>query len=203
MNENTRSLLFLTVMALVVGNGLASISIGLKDRIDNNMKMMRVGSLLSVLEVPDCDNKTDEELLSLYQQKIVELKSDPVVYVYRENGQDIAYAFDVGGRGLWDKIRGFLAVENDEVTVRAVRFYEQSETPGLGGEIGTNAFTSRFRGKKLRQANTILHITKAGSVPELSAVEVDGISGATLTCDAVNVFLIASIEKFLERKEQK
>ena len=49
MREGVRSILFLAVLALVVGNGLAAISRGLQARIDNNRQMVRVRSLMEVM----------------------------------------------------------------------------------------------------------------------------------------------------------
>lgn len=202
MKEGPRSLLFLLVMALIVGNVLAAISLGLREGIERNRKMLQIRSLLSVLQVPDTEGKSDAELLALYEQKVVERPGDPAVYEYREGGRTVAYAFDIGGRGLWDRIKGYLAVEADGRTVRAIRFYEQKETAGLGGEIGTADFERRFVGKELKATEQYLRIVKAGTVSQLGPTQVDGITGATLTGDAINVFLQHDIDAFLARKEQ-
>ncbi len=199
MSDKAKSLLFLFVMALIAGNGLAAISVGLRGRIEDNRKMMRVRSLLHVLQVPECEGKTDRELLALYASKVLERPGEFPLYVYRENGKDVALGFDLTGRGLWDRIRGFVSVESDGVTVRGIRFYEQNETPGLGGEIGTPVFEQRFVGKKLYEAGQTLRIVKVGSQAGPSATEVDGITGATLTCEALNKFMIPTIERFRER----
>jgi len=198
MSDKVKSLLFLLVMALIVGNALAAISMGLRERIDDNRKMMRVRSLLDVLQVQGREGKTDAELLALYQSKVLEQPGEFPLYVYREGDEDVALGFDLSGRGLWDAIKGFMAVENDGVTVRGVRFYEQNETPGLGGEIGTPVFERRFAEKKLYEADRILRIVKAGSQDAASATAVDGITGATLTCEAINKFMIPTIERFRE-----
>lgn len=198
MSDKTKSLLFLFVMALIVGNGLAAISRGLREQIDDNRRMMRVRSLLDVLGVEGRESKTDAELLALYESKVLEEPGEFPLYVYRESGTDVALSFDLSGRGLWDQIKGFMAVENDGVTVRGVRFYEQNETPGLGGEIGTPLFERRFVGKRLFEAGQTLRIVKAGSGADASMTEVDGITGATLTCEAINKFMIPTIERFRE-----
>lgn len=202
MRESTRSILFLAVMALVVSNGLTAISLGLKQRVDDNREMLRVRSLLEAMAAPGSEGETDEQLLQRFRQTVIELDGEPRVYIYREDGRDLAYGFEVNGRGLWDRIKGFLVVEPDKLTVRGLRFYEQNETPGLGGEIGTAEFQRRFVGKKLRDGQGLLRIVKAGSVAELDATEVNGITGATLTCDAVNKLMADSITRFLEYAEQ-
>jgi len=202
MSDKARAILFLTVLSLIVGNVLAGISIGLHDRIENNKKLLRVGSLLEVLQVDGREQADGVQLLELFQQKVREKDGLPRIYVYEENGQLQAYAFEVSGRGLWDKIQGLIAVEQDGYTVRGVRFYEQNETPGLGGEIGSVAFASLFQGKTLKDQQGTLSIVKAGSVPNLSASQVDGITGATMTGDAANVLMASGIEAFLRRMEE-
>jgi len=202
MNDKTRALIFLAVLSLVVGNVLAGISLGLKQRIENNRKLLMVGSLLDVLQVEGRQDAQDAELLTLYEEKVEVLEGAPRVYTYEEDGRVEAYAFDVAGRGLWDNVKGLVAVDRDGVTVRGVRFYEQNETPGLGGDIGTLAFARQFEGKSLREGEDTLSIVKAGSVSDLSSTQVDGITGATMTGDAVNAFLADDIEAFLDRMEE-
>ncbi|MHC4873410.1 MAG: FMN-binding protein [Planctomycetota bacterium] len=205
MNENIRSLLFLTVMALVVGNGLAGISLSLGKRIDENKQFQKVKSLLTVMEVDglsemESEGKGADEFLKLYEKVIKEeIQGGVRVYTYSNDGIDEAYAFEVAGRGLWDKVKGFLAVEKDGMTVRSISFFEQQETPGLGGEIASVEFARRFEGKKIRDADGFLKIVKAGTIANLSSIEVDGITGATMTGDAVNVFLADDIERFVNR----
>ena len=202
MREGVRSIVFLAVMALVVGNGLAAISRGLQARIDNNRQMLRVRSLMEVMAGAGGHEQSDDELLEEYREHVVELEGELRVYVYREGGRETAYAFELEGRGLWDRIKGFAVVEADKVTVRGVRFYEQNETPGLGGEIGTEMFAGRFVGKKLRAGEAVLRVVKPGSVSELGDTQVNGITGATLTCEAVNRLMAEAIGKFLGDAEQ-
>jgi Na+-transporting NADH:ubiquinone oxidoreductase subunit C len=205
MNENLRSLLFLTVMALIVGNGLAGISMSLGKRIAENKKLQKVKSLLAVMEVDgvsqmEADSKGADAFLRLYDDVIKEeVQGGVKVYTYSMEGGVEAHAFEIAGRGLWDKVKGFIAVEKDGMTVRSISFFDQQETPGLGGEIATAAFARQFKGKKIRDADGFLRIVKAGTIANLSSTEVDGITGATMTGDAVNVFMAEDIESFVNR----
>ena len=40
------------------------------------------------------------------------------LYIYKEDGQVMAYAFPVVGQGLWSTLYGYLAVEADATTIR-------------------------------------------------------------------------------------
>ena len=42
----------------------------------------------------------------------------------------------IEGVGMWGTLYGFLALDRDGNTMRGLTFYDQKETPGLGGEIG-------------------------------------------------------------------
>lgn len=134
----------------------------------------------------DFDAKaSSEELIEIFDKNIVEETSDEglSLYKYNESGTTKGIAVDFEGPGLWAHIKGFLALEPDMKTIRGITFYEQEETPGLGGEIVTEGFRSGFVGKKIVGSDG-----KSGIVIKTGASainEVDGITGATMTCDKV------------------
>lgn len=41
----------------------------------------------------------------------------------------------VYGTGLWSMMYAFVALDNDGNTVKGITYYDQGETPGLGGEV--------------------------------------------------------------------
>jgi Na+-transporting NADH:ubiquinone oxidoreductase subunit C len=119
------------------------------------------------------------------------------LYIYHEQDRPVAYIFPVEGSGLWGQIHGFLALEADGITVRGLAFSSHSETPGLGGEIDKESFLKGFYGKKIwdEKSRQLVSVTIAkGRAADRVGSErlpyyVDGISGATLTGDGINVFL--------------
>jgi Na+-transporting NADH:ubiquinone oxidoreductase subunit C len=94
------------------------------------------------------------------------------------------------GPGLWGQIHGILALEPDLQTIRGVRFYRHEETPGLGGEISAAWFLEQFPGRKLvgEDGTPGFRIPKPGGAKGAPNA-VDGISGATMTCDRVQDML--------------
>ena len=54
----------------------------------------------------------------------------------------------VEGLGMWGTVYGFLALDRDTNTVRGLTYYDQKETPGLGGEIGNPKWQALWRGRK-------------------------------------------------------
>ena len=85
-------------------------------------------------------------------------------------------------------------------TIRGLTFYEQEETPGLGGEIASRWFRDQFVGKSIvdGSGNPGIIISSSG---ESAANKVDGISGATMTCDKVQMILNEVINKISQEKE--
>ena len=120
------------------------------------------------------------------------------VYIY-ESGDDKAFIVTVRGNGLWDEIWGNIAIKEDFKTVLGASFDHQGETAGLGAEIKDNpSFPRQFQGKSLYDAEgnfTSIVVKKGGARNPL--YEVDGISGATVTCDGVSDMLYDGIKNYM------
>jgi Na+-transporting NADH:ubiquinone oxidoreductase subunit C len=94
----------------------------------------------------------------------------------------------VEGLGMWGTIYGFLALAPDGNTIRGLTYYEHKETPGLGGEISSPSWLALWKGRKSydeldKPAITVIK-GQAGP-PEKDPLRVDGMSGATVTSNAV------------------
>lgn len=117
------------------------------------------------------------------------------LYVWKENGEAVKYAFPTSGMGLWSVVYGYLALDGDLNSIVGVTFYKHGETPGLGGEVSTDWFQSQFAGKVIYQDGELqqLEVVK-GQAPDDSMTKVDGISGATITGNGVATFLNRDLE---------
>jgi Na+-transporting NADH:ubiquinone oxidoreductase subunit C len=109
-----------------------------------------------------------------------------VYLVSDDAGQLQRIILPVHGAGLWSTMYAFVAVKVDGNTVAALTYYEQGETPGLGGEIENPRWRALWQGKKLFDAQGVpaIKIVKGQAAPG-SEHEIDGLSGATLTSVAV------------------
>lgn len=112
-----------------------------------------------------------------------------------------AIIIPISGFGLWGPIYGYLAVENNGDTVLGTAWYQQAETPGLGANIANPQWQKQFYGKKIflqaAAGNTDFATTPLGLEVIKGSVQsafgttpkalssIDGISGATLTCNGV------------------
>ncbi len=118
--------------------------------------------------------------------KIIRRANTGVVYLVKEGAETTKVIIPVHGNGLWSMMYAFVAIETDGNTVSGLTYYEQGETPGLGGEIENPTWRAQFVGKKLFDENhkPAIEIVKGGA-PEGSEHGVDGLSGATLTAVGV------------------
>lgn len=102
------------------------------------------------------------------------------------------YIIPVYGKGLWGPIWGYVALKDDLSTILGATFSHKGETPGLGAEIDTKDFQSRFLDKEIfnEQGKFVsVSILKAGAANPDSKYEIDGISGGTITSVGVDAML--------------
>ena len=112
-----------------------------------------------------------------------------VVYLVRDNGDLSRVILPIVGQGMWSTMYGFIALESDLNTIAAVTFYEQKETAGLGDQITRPEWHAQWQGRELFGSGGAVRFRVAsGQVEEGSAAaryEVDGLTGATVTGNAV------------------
>ncbi len=133
-------------------------------------------------------NPSDSIRLSSDQDpaKILRRSNLGVVYLVKDVEGYSKIVLPMHGNGLWSMMYAFVAVEMDGNTVAGITYYEQGETPGLGGEVENPRWRQQFVGKQLFDENNrpALRVYKGGA-PEGSVHGVDGLSGATLTANGV------------------
>lgn len=126
------------------------------------------------------------------------------VFLVKEGGALKSVILPVSGYGLWSTLYGFLSLDPDGQTVQSINFYDQAETPGLGGEVVNPNWRALWKGKKV-YAMTDQPSMEKGQIteadvgePALSLIkgtvdtgkpgseyQVDGLAGATLTSTGV------------------
>jgi Na+-transporting NADH:ubiquinone oxidoreductase subunit C len=111
-----------------------------------------------------------------------------VVYFVMKAGQIDQLVVAVEGLGMWGTVYGFLSLDRDAVTVRGLTYYEHKETPGLGGEIGNPVWLALWRGRKAFDdvwCACLTVIKGSAGPPAVDPLRVDGITGATITSNAI------------------
>lgn len=123
---------------------------------------------------------------------IRELKEQVKIYEIMEGDKVTMFVLPVVGKGLWSTMSGFLALDADTRTIRGLTYYDQAETPGLGGEVVNPKWKALWQGRLAYDENWNVKIAvikgPAGSV-EQNPYAVDGLSGATLTSRGVTNML--------------
>ena len=202
MKETVHTLVYATVLGIVCALLLTGAGRFTKEGIQANEEAERVRNILSVLGVDVDEKASAEDLLSLFRETVreraQEQEGDIGGYELMAGGDLEALAVPFAGQGLWGPIEGFLALESDIRTIRGVSFYKQEETPGLGGEIGSAWFRDQFKDKNIASADGVPGIRIMKGRKAGAQNEVDGITGATMTCDKVEGMLNGLIERIVK-----
>lgn len=109
-----------------------------------------------------------------------------VVYERYVDGKLNSVVLPMQGMGLWGLMYGFLALENDLSTVKGIKYYAHKETPGLGAEVDAGWWRDAFQGKQIYTASGAFALDVVKGVGGDDPHKMDGISGATITCNGVD-----------------
>ncbi len=228
-NGNTYTVLYASIMVIMVASVLASISMALKPRQVRNAEIEKKQSILASVNIEStvanaealyAENIIKEYVVNVKGEEVegnafnTDLKKErakahenmllPVFECQTKDG--LKYVLPLRGAGLWGPIWGFVALNDDMNTIYGANFDHQGETPGLGAEISTPAFENPFVGKKLfDESGKLVSITVAKVGQEAPAEhKVDGISGGTITCKGLENMLLndfTSYQEFLKKKK--
>ena len=216
-NSNSYTIIYASVIVIIVAFLLAFVSSSLKATQDKNVQLDTKKQILAALNIKNVEDADAEyqkyvkgdmlmnvdgtltentgEFATNYEKEAKE-QQRLHVFVCDVDGQT-KYVFPVYGAGLWGAIWGYVALNEDKDTVYGVYFSHASETPGLGAEIATDKFQSEFTGKKtLENGAVALGVVKNGKV-EKADYQVDGISGGTITSVGVDAMLKACLNNYI------
>src|SRR5210317_860973 len=111
------------------------------------------------------------------------------------------YIAPIRGKGLWDAIWAYVAMDENMV-VQGAYFDHKGETPGLGANIKERFFMDDFIGEHLMFNDTFKGITvsKSNGDPkneDKTDNEVDAIAGSTITGDGVTAMIRTELKKYV------
>jgi Na+-transporting NADH:ubiquinone oxidoreductase subunit C len=111
------------------------------------------------------------------------------VYLVKSGAAIQSIILPIHGYGLWSTMYGFLSLDPDGQTVQSINFYDQAETPGLGGEVVNPDWRALWKGKKVyaESGQPVLALIKGvvDTNKPGSEYQVDGLAGATITSRGV------------------
>lgn len=214
--SNLYTIIYITVMVLIVGTALAFTAMSLKDKQVENANADKMKQILASVHITSAPST----IVSDYERYItstlvvndrgetvdgaeafsinvaLEAKKPAAerllpVYVCSLPEKGTKYILPMAGMGLWGPIWGYVSLDSDGTTIFGAFFDHSGETPGLGAEITKASFTDQFDGKQMVKDGEFLPVTvvKKGQVPQGNEDYVDGISGGTITSKGVGAML--------------
>ncbi|MDE5941822.1 MAG: NADH:ubiquinone reductase (Na(+)-transporting) subunit C [Muribaculaceae bacterium] len=214
--SNVYTIVYITVLVVIVGAALAFTAMSLKDRQLENADADKMKQILQSVHVAtERSTVVDDFHKYITRSLVVNDKGEEVegadaftvnvaaeakkevsqrllpVYVCTLPEAGTKYILPLAGMGLWGPIWGYVALDADGSTVYGAFFDHQGETPGLGAEITKPDFTSQFDGKQMFKNGIFLPVSvvKKGQAPTGNEDYVDGISGGTITSKGVSSML--------------
>ena len=194
MRNSRHTIVFAAILGLACSLMLVVANLFTAPYRSANERAEEIKNFLYALEVPVEPGSNSKTLLDIFNKNVrVTKRGNFDFYEYvpdtDSSEQPIAVAVQFSGAGLWGPIKGILALDPDLITIRNIRFYQQEETPGLGGEIGSDWFQDQFKGKEIVSGSGTpgFRVLRQADVPRKNSV--DAITGATMTSNRVQVIL--------------
>lgn len=111
------------------------------------------------------------------------------------------YIAPIRGKGLWDAIWAYIAMDENMV-VQGAYFDHKGETAGLGANIKQRFFMDDFIGEHLKSNGNFkgINISKSNNDPkneDKTDNEVDAIAGATITGDGVSAMIKSELKQYV------
>ncbi|MFD1614697.1 Na(+)-translocating NADH-quinone reductase subunit C [Gelatiniphilus marinus] len=234
-DKNSYTIIFATIMVIVVGALLAFLASSLKPIIVENQRLEKQQNILYAMGVNDNDETTANfvstkdapELFSKYIKKqlviqdgkvsendkayLIDVKKEQAnakagkarrlpLFVGEKDGETY-YIAPIRGKGLWDAIWAYVAMDKDMV-VKGAYFDHKAETPGLGANIKQRYFMDDFIGEHLMNNGVFkgIDVAKGNADPkneDKTDNEVDAIAGATITGDGVSAMIRSDLKLYV------
>lgn len=223
-NSNSYTIIYSVIIVVVVAFLLAFVFRALKPLQDVNVALDKKKQILYALNIRDI---SDAEAASKYKEVVLvdeiidpagkvlqagsqggenaafklnsgDYKADKLaLYICKVDGET-KYVIPIYGMGLWGPISGYVAIDKDKNTVFGAYFNHEGETAGLGAEIKDDiSWQQKFRGKKIFEADgQKIALSVVKKVEDVNT-QVDGITGATLTCNGVTNMFSECFTKYL------
>ncbi|WP_166967454.1 Na(+)-translocating NADH-quinone reductase subunit C [Yeosuana marina] len=189
-------------------------AMGVNDNEDGSVNFIPTNKVASVFSkyikkqlVIEGDKVIEDDNAYLIDLKKEEAKAaDPnytrrlPLFVGEKDGQTF-YIIPMRGKGLWDAIWGYMAVDKNLI-VDGVYFDHKGETPGLGANINQRFFMDDFKGEEIMNGNSFvgIDVTKGNNDPkndDKDDHEIDALAGATITSNGVTAMIKKGVGMYI------
>jgi Na+-transporting NADH:ubiquinone oxidoreductase subunit C len=228
-NSNTYIFIYAVLMVVIVAAVLSFIATKLKPFQDFNEEVQKKQDILKAIQV-DSNAETAVDLYDKYivDSRVVNSEGDLLegeeafeinlkkeldkpleerhlpIFVSALDDGGTKLIIPLQGKGLWGPIWGYISLNNDMKTIYGASFDHKSETPGLGAEINTEKFQEQFLGKKIMnedQEFVSVKVVKGGAEDD-NPHAVDGVSGGTITSDALEDMMYDCLKPYMNYFER-
>ncbi len=222
-NSNLYTFIFAVILVVGVAAALAFTATTLKPLQAENVKKEKMQNILSTIGVNvsrdeagaqfmdfvkeelalNADGSVNENVEAFKIELIKETKRPKEqqafpLYIAEKDGKKF-YVIPLFGAGLWKEIWGYIALDDDKNTIVGASFDHAGETAGLGAEINQSWYEDQYIGKTIFDEDNNFVSVKAvkGGAKSGDMHGVDGISGGTITSDAVTDMITERLENYL------
>lgn len=213
-NSNTYIIIYTVVMVVLVAVLLSVTALSLQPIQKQNELGAKQQAILEAMNTTGDYNSIVKELVVDAEGKVNESfnQGDALQMLFSLNEAFAAGNFPVfenvetgvvvipmRGKGLWNDIWGYIALDQDKNTIKGIVLDHAGETPGLGAEIKETKFETRFLNEKIYNNEDVVTfaIVKGGAPKDnFDDNAIDAISGATKTCDGVTNMLTTCLSYY-------
>lgn len=183
MSLYARMVIVLTSVGLLSGSFLATVGMLTKERIALNIQREIEEAIVHVIPGTVSSEKLYEEKdLTIYGGK-------------NEDGTLIGFGILASGVGFQDRISLMLGTNMSLTRTKKLRIIEQRETPGLGAKIEDEETFLIFWENKDCSESLSLRKPAVKTPEELSSMEINTITGATISSESVLKIVNSSLER--------
>lgn len=198
-DSNAYIIFYSTVMVVIVAILLAFTYLTLKPAQDANILNEKKDAIVASLGLEKGSyDSTIEAYVVNKEGEVIQTEVSPLnklfdlpasfaagEYPVFENKTTGEVVFPLTGKGLWDDIWGYIALEADLNTIKGAIFDHAGETPGLGAEIATAKFQAQFPGQTIYEGSELvgIYVVKGGA--QGAAHSVDAVTGGTKTSEGL------------------
>lgn len=174
MKDYLRLGLTLLIIAAIAAGCLALLNSVTAPVIAENAKQASYGKFYEVLgDQVEIDEIDPDEFASIQSQypKILSILD------YKQDGQVLGYIFTTTSNGYGGAMENAILI-NVDGSIAGYRNLSNGETPGFGATISEESYYSRYEGKSVAEADSLVLGTGGDN-------EIEAISGATISSNAV------------------
>nr|MBX2877178.1 FMN-binding protein [Saprospiraceae bacterium] len=141
-------------------------------------------------------NSHFEEMAQRYRKMLQSEVSAPVPIIeINDSGKAMLIC---NGRGFGGLLWAKLLVDRKSKQILKIEFGQEAESDDYAGELTEASFAERFVGKEIAAEGNTFGLLQGGKRKIQGQVEIDGISGATVTSQGVIDMMNKGLERYAE-----